>query len=192
MLDLSNPIETDRLLLRPFVETDLEALHSLHSREDVARYLYYEPRDLEGARDALSEKLTETRLDGDDPKLTLAASPRAGGPMIGEVSLWWRSREHRQGEIGFVFHPDHGGSGLATEATAAMVVLGFARLGLHRVFGRCDARNERSARLMERLGMRREAHLVENEWVKGEWTDEYLYAILEREWRELRPTPQPA
>ncbi len=191
MLDPSQPIETDRLLLRPFAENDLEALHSLHSREDVARYLYLGPRDVEGTRAALAEKLLETSLDEEGSRLTLAATPLAGGPLIGEVTLWWRSSEHRQGEVGFVFHPDHGGSGLATEAAAAMLDLGFGVLGLHRVYGRCDARNERSARLMERLGMRREAHLAENEWVKGEWTDELVYAILEREWRALTRPPQP-
>jgi RimJ/RimL family protein N-acetyltransferase len=41
---------------------------------------------------------------------------------------------------------------------------------------------------MERLGMRREAHLLENEFVKGEWADEFDYAMLEREWRAL-PRP---
>ena len=46
-------------------------------------------------------------------------------------------------------------------------------------------RNAASARVLERLGMRREAHFVENEWLKGEWTDELVYAMLDREWRAL-------
>ena len=64
-----------------------------------------------------------------------------------------------------------------------MLRIGFEELGLHRIAGRLDARNEASARVLERLGMRREAHLVENEFVKGEWTDELVYAMLEQEWR---------
>jgi RimJ/RimL family protein N-acetyltransferase len=63
-----------------------------------------------------------------------------------------------------------------------MLRLGFAGLGLHRIIGRCDARNDASARLMERLGMRREAHFRENEIFKGAWGDEYVYAILAAEW----------
>jgi RimJ/RimL family protein N-acetyltransferase len=64
-----------------------------------------------------------------------------------------------------------------------MLRLGFEELGLHRIMGRIDARNEPSARVLERLGMRREAHMLENEFVKGEWTDEVVYALLEHEWR---------
>ena len=63
-----------------------------------------------------------------------------------------------------------------------MLAIGFDGLGLHRIVGRLDARNRASARVLERLGMRREAHLVENEHVKGEWTDELVYALLAREW----------
>jgi RimJ/RimL family protein N-acetyltransferase len=63
-----------------------------------------------------------------------------------------------------------------------MLALGFEGLGLHRIAGRLDGRNVASARVLERLGMRREAHLVENERVKGEWTDEVVYALLAREW----------
>ena len=65
--------------------------------------------------------------------------------------------------------------------------MGFELLGLHRIIARCDARNGASARVMERLGMRREGHLVENEFIKGEWTDELLYALLEQEWRSRAP-----
>ena len=95
----------------------------------------------------------------------------------------YRSELHRQGEIGFVLHPDHHGQGYAGEAACAMLRLGFEELGLHRIVGRCEPRNEASARLLERLGMRREAHLIENEWVKGEWQSELVYAMLDREWR---------
>ena len=63
-----------------------------------------------------------------------------------------------------------------------MLRLGFEGLGLHRIIGRCDGRNAASARAMEKLGMRREAHLRENEIVKGEWTDEMVYAMLRSEW----------
>ena len=65
-----------------------------------------------------------------------------------------------------------------------MLRLGFEELGLHRIIGRCDGRNEASARLMAKLGMRHEAHFVRNEIVKGEWTDEVVYAMLGEEWAE--------
>ncbi len=78
--------------------------------------------------------------------------------MIGEISLIWRSVEDRQGEIGYIFNPDQHGRGYATEAANAMLRYGFEELGLHRIHARCDLRNSASWRVMERLGMRREAH----------------------------------
>jgi RimJ/RimL family protein N-acetyltransferase len=104
--------------------------------------------------------------------------------FLGDVSLTLGPPEHRQAEMGFVFHPGHHGQGYATEAAAAVVALAFGAYDLHRVYGRLEARNLASARVLEKLGMRREAHLVENEWVKGEWQSEIVYALLAREWRE--------
>jgi len=60
--------------------------------------------------------------------------------------------------------------------------ISFEQLEAHRVVGRLDGRNIASARVLEKLGMRKEAHFRENEFVKGEWTDELIYAILRREW----------
>jgi RimJ/RimL family protein N-acetyltransferase len=99
--------------------------------------------------------------------------------------LRYASATHQQVEIGYVLHPDAQGQGFATEASRALVDLAFRELDAHRVFGRIDARNLASGRVLERLGMRREAHLVSNEWVKGEWTDEAIYAVLASEWAQL-------
>jgi len=181
------PIETERLSLRPLVYEDLDDAHAYYSRPDVARYLYWEPRDREESLEAPAAYSSRTELAEEGDGLVLGVVPREVGRVVGQVNLQWRSREHRQGEIGFVFHPDHHGRGYAGEAARAMLRIGFEDLRLHRIAGRCDARNLASARLMERLGMRREAHLVENEFIKGEWTDELLYAMLEGEWWAGRP-----
>lgn len=108
--------------------------------------------------------------------------PHRRGIVIGDVVLIWRSREHAIGEIGYVFHPAHSGRGFATEAVRALLDIAFGTCRLHRVTARIDARNLASLRLAERLGMRQEAHLVENEWFKGAWSDEIDYAMLHREW----------
>jgi len=94
---------------------------------------------------------------------------------------------HRQGEVGFLFHPQQQGRGYATEAGEALLGLAFDTYALHRVVGRLEPRNVASARVLERLGMRRKAHLLENEWVKGEWQSELVYALLDREWRRTHP-----
>ncbi|MDP9364833.1 MAG: GNAT family N-acetyltransferase [Chloroflexota bacterium] len=176
------PILTARLTLRPFAAADLDALHAIQSREDVTRFLYWGPRTREQVADGLAARAGQTALLAEGDALVLAVDRRDSGALIGSVNLIWVSAEHRQGEIGFVLHPDHQGQGFAGEAAAEMLRLGFDGLEWHRIVGRCDARNEASARLLERLGMRREAHFRENEWVKGKWDDEYVYALLAREW----------
>jgi RimJ/RimL family protein N-acetyltransferase len=181
------PIETARLSLRPLTAADLDDVHAYYSRPEVTRYLYWGPRDRDQSREALERYSRLTVLDEEGDGLVLAAVPRDMGRVVGQVNLQWFDREHRQGEIGFVFNPVYQGRGLAGEAAVVMLRLGFEDLGLHRITGRCDARNLASVRLMERLGMRLEAHLVENEVVKGEWTDELVYAMLEQEWWSGRP-----
>jgi RimJ/RimL family protein N-acetyltransferase len=184
------PILTERLLLRPFARGDLDDVYAYHSRPDVTRFLYWEPRDREQVRDVLARRAGQVDLREAGDTLSLVVEWREVGRVVGEVVLIWLHREHRQGEVGFVFNPEFHGRGLAGEAAAAMLDLGFRGLGLHRIIGRCDARNAPSARLMERLGMRREAHFVHNEIFKGRWGDEYVYAILEHEWRPESVVPR--
>jgi RimJ/RimL family protein N-acetyltransferase len=178
------PIETARLVLRPFEPSDLEALHAIHGDEENARWLYNDARTLEETRELLALKTAGSALRGEGEWLSAAVALRATGELVGDVSLQWVSEAHRQGELGFIFHRAHQGSGYATEAARPMLTFAFEALGLHRVAGRLEARNTGSARVLEKLGMRREAHLVENEWVKGEWQSELVYAILAREWRD--------
>ncbi|WP_030168650.1 GNAT family N-acetyltransferase [Spirillospora albida] len=177
------PIETRRLTLRPFQEDDLDGLYAYQSLPEVARYLYWEPRDLAESRSFLRQKMSATAVEKEGDWLVLAVVWRETGALVGEVNLQYRSRAHRQGEIGYVLHPAFHGRGFATEAAGVVLRLGFEGLGLHRMVGRLDGRNAASARVLERLGMRREAHLRQNELVKGEWTDEIVYAMLEDEWR---------
>ncbi|MEV0584625.1 GNAT family protein [Nonomuraea sp. NPDC050310] len=183
MLKPTLPLTTERLVLRAFTPGDLDALYAYSSRPDVARYLYWEPRDLPAAQAALDRNLNRTALNAEGDVLELAVTLRDSGELIGSVLLIWTSQAHQQGEIGYILHPGHHGRGYAPEAARELLRLGFEDLHLHRITGRLDARNTASARVLEKLGMRREAHLIENEFVKGEWVDEAVYAILATEWR---------
>ena len=158
---------------------DLAALHAIQSREDVTRWLYWGPRSEEQVREVLDGLIARPEAAGPWFGVELLG----GGGLIGSVSLM--VGEHRQGEIGFTLHPDHQGHGYATEASRALLRLAFEDLGLHRVYGRLEPRNVASARVLEKLGMRREALLVENEWINGEWQSEAIYALLDREWEAL-------
>jgi RimJ/RimL family protein N-acetyltransferase len=177
------PLATERLLLRPFEEGDYDVLYEIRSDPEVTRYIPSGVRSPEQVRELLGEKIARAAIDAEGQWLSAAIALRDGGEVVGEMSLLWASEEHRQGELGYGLHPAHHGRGYATEAARPMLAFGFETLGLHRIVGRLDERNAASARVLEKLGMRREALLVENEWIRGEWTNELVYAVLAREWR---------
>jgi RimJ/RimL family protein N-acetyltransferase len=174
------PIRTERLLLRPYRPDDTDAVYAYHRLPETARYLENEPMRRAEARALVTRRVGSSTLAGVGEVLNLVIELARTRTLVGDCVLFWRSEG--QAEVGYVLHPDHYGYGYATEAVGALLRLGFEDLGLHRVAARCDARNMASARVMERAGMRREAHLVQSEFIKNEWTDELIYAILRSEW----------
>lgn len=186
----SYPVSTQRLLLRPLGAGDVDALLAYRSRDDVCRYVPFEPMSREDITGRLAKQWARSELTDEGQFLVLGARLRATGELVGDVLLGWHSREHAGGEIGYVFHPDLGGCGYATEAANEMLRLGFEGIGLHRIIARIDERNEPSVRLARRLGMRQEARLVGNEFFKGEWSTELDFAVLSGEWR-ARQDDQP-
>jgi RimJ/RimL family protein N-acetyltransferase len=178
------PIETERLLLRPFEAADLDDVARLHADADLVRWIPWGPRSREEAGAVLRRKMAKTSIgegEGEDG-LGLVAILRDDGSFVGEFTLSVVSVEDSCAELGFMMFSDHHGRGYATEGGRAVLAAAFEGYGLHRVIGRVEPRNAASCRVLERLGMRREAHFVENEWIKGEWQSEYTYAILAREW----------
>ncbi|MFK0295207.1 GNAT family N-acetyltransferase [Streptomyces sp. NPDC090442] len=175
-------IVTERLVLRAFTPQDLDDLHDLHRRPDVTRYLLWDTRSREEAATALATRCREVGLTAEGDNLAIAVQLRDTGRLIGEFNLHWLSAELGRAEIGFVLHPDHSGRGYATEAGRQVLRVAFARYGFHRVIGMCNGNNTASMRLMERLGMRREAFFVQGEMLKGERADLAVYAMLGEEW----------
>lgn len=145
----------------------------------MVRYVSWPAHEnLDDSRQLLETRMAVAGLANDGDKLVLAVTDRTDGRLLGEVALILNDRALLQGEIGFILHPDHQGRGYAFEAAKAMLEIGFDTAGLRRIIGRCDARNAASAGLMEKLGMRREAHFRQSEWIKGEWIDRLIYARL--------------
>jgi RimJ/RimL family protein N-acetyltransferase len=181
------PIKTARLILRPFTEGDLDALHAYQKLPEVARYLMWPARDREQVVTALNYRMAHPTLEKEGDVLVLAVEHQDTGDLLGDVNLAWVSAEHRTGEFGFVFDPRFHGQGYAREAAVEMLRLGFEEMGLHRIIGRADGRHDASAKLMGRLGLRKEAHFVKNEYLKGEWVDEVVFAMLAEEWPQAKP-----
>jgi RimJ/RimL family protein N-acetyltransferase len=177
------PLRTERLVLRRFEPDDLDALLTFHGDPEAVRYVPFPPRDRAAVATVLERKTTSTGFAAEGDLIELAVVLDSDGSLIGDVLLALRSVEHETVEVGYIFSPGHGGQGYATEAVRALLDLAFDCLGARRVTARVDDRNVRSRALLERLGFRLEAHLVENEWFKGELTSEVDYGLLGREWR---------
>jgi RimJ/RimL family protein N-acetyltransferase len=190
-LQPSYPVRSSRLLLRPLVRADADALTSYRSLPEVCRWVPFEPMGLATVKERIVERWSKTTLDSEGDTLFLGVELAKTGELVGDVMLHFTSELHRSGEIGYVFHPDHSGHGYATEAAHTLLHLAFDDLGLHRVVARVDTRNDASVRVLERLGMRREARLRENEWFKGGWSDEYDYGLLEEEWAQAHESGCP-
>jgi RimJ/RimL family protein N-acetyltransferase len=187
---LNRTIETERLILRPIEVGDWPAIYRYASLAEVVRYLPHEPFTEEDASAfALrwSEQARQLELagsqHGDEWPEMLVVEHRADGRIIGHIPFEQFSPKYRTREIGWVFDPRYQGQGYATEAAWAVLDLAFGQLGLHRVVATCDPRNTASYRVMEKLGMRREGHHWKDVQIRGEWSDEYFYAILEEEWK---------
>jgi RimJ/RimL family protein N-acetyltransferase len=179
------PIRTERLVLRLMTTADADDVHAYQSREDVCRYLLHEPRSRAEVEEWVAKYAAATELakDGDwiEPAIELAM-PDGTRRVIGHMYLTIASVENRGAEIGWTLHPDFFGHGYAAEAAMAILELAFGELGLHRVRAELDPRNDASIALCRRLGMREEAHFVQDLFFKGEWADTGVYAILDHEW----------
>ncbi|WP_029075701.1 GNAT family N-acetyltransferase [Kaistia adipata] len=179
------PLTTERLILRPFVAADFDAYAAYHSLPEVYRYLYAAVPVGEALRRQFEDGLAAPfEADGDAFRLAVVRMDTA--TVIGETYLKMASQAALQGEIGYLFHPHAAGKGYATEAVGATIDFGFSHLGFHRIFARLDTANQGSIGVVERLGLRREAHLVQNDRFDGVWGDEYNYAVLASEWAGRR------
>jgi RimJ/RimL family protein N-acetyltransferase len=176
------PILTDRLTLRPFIRGDVDAVYGYRSLPEVAEYLFDQPMSHEECAEAVRARASQVAFTSEGDKILLAVEERTTGRLVGEVSLIWRSLVDQQAEVGYILHPDSWGQGYATEAARALIEFGFGTGAVHRIYARCDARNAASAKVMQRLGMRQEAHFRHHAQFKGRWDEEQIFAILESDW----------
>ena len=155
---------------------------AMHSDPEIVRYVPYPPLPREKADERLRSIPTMTAIDDDAQQLRFAVVLPKTNEVIGDVSMWCSPGDRLQAEIGYVVNPRFHGRGYATEAVTEVLRMGFEEAGLHRITANADARNAASIRVIERIGMRREAHFVQSVYDKGEWVDEVEYGILAEEW----------
>jgi RimJ/RimL family protein N-acetyltransferase len=173
------PLETERLRLRRFRPDDWEAIYAYAS--DAATNFYL--REGEITEEELRAWVTTQSVD---EEVAYAVVVKPDDAPIGHL-IFRPEPIPCTYEIGWVLHERSRGQGYATEAARARLDYGFTTLGLHRVIATCQPENVASWRVMERLGMRREAHFRQSiPRNDGTWWDEYVYAILLAEWNAMR------
>jgi ribosomal-protein-alanine N-acetyltransferase len=174
-------LETARLSLREFEESDATETNVYEREPQVVRYQSFEARSLAQSLDYIKESMATAR---ESPRriFDLAVVLRAEQRLVGRCGLKVIDAESREGALWYILNPSYWGRGIIPEAARALLGFGFDELGLHRIIIDCEPANANSMRVAQKLGMRREAHFVENAWVKGVWTDSVIFALLDREW----------
>lgn len=178
------PLITERLILRDFVEDDWRAAYCYASDPEVVRYMSWGPNDEETTRNhtlgRLERQAAVSRWDFD-----LAVILKENNQLIGACGVRVNDLAAGSAELGYAFNRNYWGHGYATEAARTSIAFGFEQLKLHRIFATCDTANLASAKVLEKIGLRREGHFLRNIRRQGEWRDSYYYAILEDEWRDV-------
>jgi RimJ/RimL family protein N-acetyltransferase len=181
-------LETPRLVLRRFNEEDMPAFLAYRNDPEVARYQCWHSITESQAKDFINkQKSIQPGMPAE--WFQFAIELKVSGVLIGDCGVKVNQEEPRQAEFGITLSLPYQGKGLAYEAVTCMLDYAFNILGLHRVIAIIDCLNQSSVMLLERLGMHREGHFIQNIWFKGAWGDEYLYAILQQEWLQKKRSP---
>lgn len=179
------PLESERLLLREFRADDEPAIHEYAQDIDVTRFTDFGPNSIEQTRTFLNACLAQQERWPRE-SIGLAIELKSEKRLIGGTGFAKIDPDTRTGTFGYVLHRAYWGKGFATEAARALLNFGFEVLALHRIVALCDVRNHTSFRVLEKLGMRREAHFRKDAKKAGKWRDTYLYAVLKEEWKHKK------
>lgn len=169
-------LRTDRLLIRRFAQRDIDADvdHQLHP--DVMRHIRAVPSRQKAEDDALA--YCEPWKGDEGEWCAFAVVLPDTSEYLGALVFRIENFDRQTVEFGYRFHPDHQGYGFATESCRALLQFLFETAGVHKVIALCSEQNVASYRLMERLGMQREAVLRGYIQMDGEWVDDLLYGLF--------------
>ncbi|MEN6372913.1 MAG: GNAT family protein [Armatimonadota bacterium] len=179
-MPITMPVITGRLIIREFTPADWEAFHEYSTQPDVLQFHKFSPESELDTRRFLDE-IIASQSDSPRRRFEMAVTLKTEGQVIGGCGLYLLPR-HDQAAIGYVLNRNFWGFGYATEVAEALLRAAFTDMGIHRISTWCDTENSRSAKVLEKIGMRREGHFIKDRQHAGKWRDSYSYAILEEEW----------
>lgn len=180
-------LESDRLTFRKFRPDDFPVVFDWLSNLENMKYRSSEPKNEREAREYLDWAIKCTEQD-DCINFRYAVVLKETGALIGSCELAFTDKD--PAELAWELHRDYWRRGYGTEIGEKLLRLGFEILTLRRIVADCNTLNRGSYRIMEKIGMRREAHYIKyyrsNSALDHAWCDKYLYAILREEWMERR------
>jgi RimJ/RimL family protein N-acetyltransferase len=182
-------IQTARLVLREYTHADWPTVLAYQSDPRYLRYYPWSEREAATVRDWVASLIARQSEEPRDVFQLAITLPERDALLIGSCGVRVNDRPRREGNIGYELNPEYWGHGYATEAAWAMLRFGFEELALHRLWAELNADNTASAHVLEKVGMRREAHFREQDYFKGRWWDGLVYAMLDHQWRSRRSLP---
>jgi RimJ/RimL family protein N-acetyltransferase len=174
-------ILTERLVLRPIVMDDAEAIFQYRSDSGTNQYQHWIPKTINDVHDFIKYRVSPT-IDMIDTWYQFVIIEKEQGEIIGDIGVHFLDSDKKQVELGCTFDKKFQGKGYATEAMRETINFLFNVLHKHRIIVSTDPRNIKAIRLIERLGFRKEAHCKESIRIHGEWVDDLQYAVLQDEW----------
>lgn len=173
-------IESSRLLLRPFTKNDKIDFFKYRSQPDVAKYQSWRPTSLADVDLFFADLPSE--FDLPSTWFQLGIFLNGDETLIGDLGVHFTGTQNLQCELGCTIGPKYQNKGYATEAMRMVIYHLFSKYNKHRIFASIDPDNVASIKLIEKLKFRKEAHHIQSYYNKGRWTDDLIYAILQKEW----------
>jgi len=169
-------LETERLFLRRIVKEDVDEIFALRSDEQTMKYI---PRPLvKTAEDALEHiAMIDEKIESNEG-INWAITLKNSSKLIGIIGHYRIRPEHFRAEIGYMLLPEYHGKGIITEAITEVVNYGFEVMQMHSIEAIIDPDNIASAKVLQKNGFVKEAHLKENEYYEGRFLDTVIYSIL--------------
>jgi RimJ/RimL family protein N-acetyltransferase len=174
-------LKTNRLKLREFISGDLTALREMDSKPEMHKFERDVPSEADTQNNLNEYIRNQLEIPRTNFKLAITIPPQDSVKGLIKLSRQWDAI--REWEVGWAIHPDEWGRGYAAEAAKEIMDWGFKQLNIHRIVAFCHVDNQASVRVMIKLGMHQDGRLRETRWLRGKWWDEYVYSVLEKEWR---------
>jgi RimJ/RimL family protein N-acetyltransferase len=175
-------IQTERLLLRRLALGDAVAMYSYRSDPAIMRYQTWHPISEREVR-AFIKKNKGLKFDSAGTWFQLGIYLKPTQELIGDIGIHFLPSEKQQVEIGFTLSSKYQHKGHASEAVRHVLNYLFADLHKHRVIASVDPGNDASIKLLETIGMHKEAHFRKSIWTGKEWADDIIYALLDSDWK---------